>query len=286
MLSPLRLAWRLALPLLALGAVILGMVLRGGEMFSPGALSARHPRGVPRGGVGSHAEVKGNCSACHSAPWNGDTMADRCLNCHSDIRDQIAARLSLHGKLPGVMRCRSCHTEHTGEHATLISLAGFDHAWTGFHLTGRHQGTECKACHTGESYRGTPHTCSSCHAEPKAHQGRFGTDCARCHSTETWGGATFRHRFPLNHGRRGTLTCATCHTSATDFRTWTCYGCHEHSQRKIESKHLKKRIVDFQNCARCHSGGRKHDRGKWEGGREFREWMKDGRKRKRERRDD
>jgi hypothetical protein len=49
--------------------------------------------------------------------------------------------------------------------------------------------------------------------------------------------------------------CATCHTDESNFKVYTCYNCHEHRPVKIEQKHVRRNIVNFQDCTRCH--GRK-----------------------------
>ena len=46
-------------------------------MFSPGALSARSEDGQVLGGVKSHAELVGDCTACHVDPWSSAVMASR-----------------------------------------------------------------------------------------------------------------------------------------------------------------------------------------------------------------
>jgi hypothetical protein len=247
------------LTLAAVGALLLA---RGGRMFSPGGLSAFARRGVALGGVPSHAELGGNCSACHVAPWGRETMAGRCLGCHEDVRAQIEEKKPLHGRMSEGMACRRCHTEHHGPHAALTSLASFDHDLTGFALTGKHRGVGCASCHPRNVFKGTPQACASCHAEPAVHKGRYGTDCARCHSAASWGGATFKHTFPLSHGarRRRTNACATCHPKAHDYRTYTCYGCHAHEPGRIERKHVRRGITDFEGCVRCHPTGREHER--------------------------
>src|SRR5437879_3020674 len=80
------------------GAVVVGVALSGGGMFSPGKLNAQSKGGVQLGGVSSHAELGGKCSACHVSPWSGQTMADRCMACHTDIRGQIDGHQPLHGR--------------------------------------------------------------------------------------------------------------------------------------------------------------------------------------------
>ena len=90
-------------------AVVLGA--GGQQMFSPGELNAQS-RGVqPVGGVMSHAQLSNNCAACHAPPWGSETMADRCLNCHSGVRAQIEGRKAMHGLLPDGRDCRACHSE-------------------------------------------------------------------------------------------------------------------------------------------------------------------------------
>lgn len=246
----------------ALGLSFLLVFARGGGMFSPGALNGQQRTNTRLGGAASHADLEGRCSACHVPPWGRATMSERCLDCHTDIRRQIDSRLALHGQLSEGQPCRACHTEHKGSHAALTDLAAFDHDRAAFRLTGKHRETACQACHAGPVYKGTPQTCNSCHTEPSAHAGRFGTDCAGCHTTATWAGATFAHRFPLNHGtkKQGPSTCATCHPAANDFKTYTCYGCHAHTADRIERKHHRIAAAELADCVRCHANGREHDR--------------------------
>jgi hypothetical protein len=188
-------------------------------------------------------------------------MADRCLGCHTDVRRQLDRHEPLHGLVPDGMQCRSCHSEHNGPHGALTSLDRFDHDFTAFKLTGKHQAAACGACHSNNTFKGTPQDCVACHAEPKVHRGRFGTACAQCHSTDTWTGGSFKHVFPLNHGRRGIVACVTCHPSPASYRHYTCYGCHAHQPAQMERRHARIRnLVDLLACARCHPTGREHRR--------------------------
>jgi hypothetical protein len=167
-------------------AVGAGISATGGSMFSPGTLNAHPVVRASLGGVNSHAELGGKCSACHVPPWSAQTMADRCLECHSDVRSQIEAHQPLHGKFANSTQCRNCHTEHKGERAALTDLSTFDHDCAAFALTGKHRSVECNSCHTSGAHKGTPTTCAGCHAEPQVHKGRFGKDCANCHTTDDW----------------------------------------------------------------------------------------------------
>lgn len=251
-------------PWIVLGTLLLtaaAYLVRGEALFNPGSL-----RDVPAGkkslgGVRSHAELADRCSACHATIESGLTMESLCLGCHTDVHSQIDRRLPLHGRLTDAESCRKCHTEHRGSKATLTDFAHFDHGITAFPLTGKHQLTNCSACHKDQTYKGTSQSCVACHAEPKVHPSSFGTDCMKCHSTATWKRATITaefHKFPIRHGggkNRG--ECATCHALPNDYRTYTCYGCHRHEPEKTAEKHLKWNIVELQACAKCHLTGRK-----------------------------
>lgn len=379
----------------------------GGHMFSSGDLNAQVGESV--GGVNSHAQIS-ECKACHSAPWESDTMADRCLACHTDIAEQMLNVAQLHGAIAEKdpsLACRDCHFEHRGATASLTemgdnvfphdemgySLKGhqltvkneafvcsdchgedistfasdscqtchneidivftqahllsfgseclachdgidrygddfnhntfkfqlvgghteatctgchlnarsivdlqsapqdcyschfqqdehqgqfgtqceachtpenwdavsFDHSLSDFPLTGAHVTVRCEDCHINDTFVGTQSSCVSCHAEPVEHLGQFGTDCEACHTTTAWTPATFtgNHTFPLDHGERGQVSCTTCHP--TNYTTYTCYGCHEHTESNIISEHREEGISDFQNCVECHADGREHD---------------------------
>jgi hypothetical protein len=246
---------------LATMASVVALILAGGgKIFSPGQLNSQSRKNVSLGGVISHAETGGNCATCHAPPWSSESMADRCLVCHANVKTQLDTQQPLHGKLSAARQCRTCHTEHQGSHAVLTSLDRFDHDLAAFKLTGRHLKVDCQSCHVANVYRGTPQTCASCHAEPKMHKGPYGTACAQCHSTTAWTGAVFKHTFPLQHGqRRKQNTCATCHPAAPDYRTYTCYNCHEHKPQQMERRHANRNIVNLQNCASCHPTGREHE---------------------------
>ncbi len=241
--------------------VILGLA-RGGVIFSPGPLNAQAgPEAL--GGVSTHAETGGHCSACHVAPWSQETMSVRCLGCHTNVAQEIQDPTSLHGTIDAGGKgapCYNCHPEHRGAAASLTVLngTGFDHSRTAFPLTGAHLAVACTRCHANNVFVGTPQDCLSCHGEPDYHAGLLGTDCAGCHNTAGWTPARFAatHSFPLNHGfAQG--SCRTCHPSYLG--TYTCYGCHEHKQATIEQRHQEEGIANLHDCARCHPQGRGGD---------------------------
>jgi hypothetical protein len=249
-----------AITLAALGAVAIAYATGGGQMFSPGELNAQSRGEAPLGGVSSHAEIAGNCAACHAPPWSDEPQSLRCLSCHTEVDRQIDAQRPLHGMIAGAGECRSCHTEHQGPHGALTDMARFDHDWTAFPLTGSHVGVQCGKCHRGESYQGVATDCAACHAEPQIHLGRFGTRCGECHSTATFENGKFEHSFPLNHGggpKNKQKACAMCHEPAANFTTYTCYVCHRHDPLKTQEKHARRGLVEIQDCAGCHPNGRR-----------------------------
>jgi hypothetical protein len=194
---------------------------------------------------GGHTGVP--CTKCH---LNSRTVADLqsapqdCYSCHQK-NDEHNGEFGTD--------CAGCHTPNGWEGAT------FDHSRSNFPLTGAHAQVRCEDCHENGVFKGTSSACVSCHAEPTEHAGQFGTDCAACHTTNAWTPAAFNgdHTFPLDHGESGLVSCATCHPAG--YKTYTCYGCHEHSESNIRSKHQEEGISNFENCMECHADGREHD---------------------------
>ena len=123
-----------------------------------------------------------------------------------------------------------------------VQLAGrdFNHAATGFPLTGGHATAACETCHVAGVFKGTAKTCDGCHAlgkrvvatpMPTSH---IVTDapCDSCHfNASTFLGARF------NHGTALPGQCATCHNgrqsmgrpashSSGNKATKSCDQCH------------------------------------------------------------
>ncbi len=241
--------------LVTLVGVTVVLAVRGQGMFSPGALNAEVRQETERGGVRSHAELTNNCAACHAEPWSGGTMSGRCLDCHSEVREQIERKGPMHGLLAQGKECRECHTEHKGAHAGLTDMTTFDHTCTAFPLTGGHRHVDCKSCHTGSVYRGTPTDCNSCHAEPKIHKDRFGADCAGCHNVKTWKFTTgtafkFNHDFTTYKltGKHTKVDCKGCHA-------WEVFVKAGARRETLAAEVFK---GTPQNCAACHAEPKTH----------------------------
>ena len=255
------LAALLALVLLA-GA---GLVW-GGLPFSPGPLNAQGS-GQTLGGVRAHAETGSRCSACHAPFWGSETMADRCVLCHTDIAAQLRDPNSLHAVVMSSgdkQPCYVCHPEHRGSDGqlTMLDPDTFPHQATGYSLQG-HQRTaddspfDCAGCHGENLASSDPVNCAACHrdldaAYMRAHDGAFGPDCLACHDGLDTYGAPFDHgqtAFPLS-GRHSPLGCAGCHQGAqgiADLKDTPqdCIACHQ-----ADDAHDGQFGED---CAACHS---------------------------------
>jgi hypothetical protein len=236
-------------------------VVKGPVLFSPGGLSAMS-KGHTYGGVSSHAQIKG-CGSCHSAPWSSQTMADKCLACHTDVASQMQSGSGIHAQMAGSVSsptCKGCHTDHHGPNGTTTF---FDHSKTSFKLTGAHTKVACNLCHGNatslQDFRNAPTTCYGCHAKNDPHKGSFGQQCDQCHNTSSWAGANFKHDIiPVNHGTdQQASTCQTCHPNGTG--TYTCYGCHRHTPANVQSGHEGQSAAQLADCIRCHKGGKVHD---------------------------
>ncbi|MEJ2208950.1 MAG: cytochrome c3 family protein [Anaerolineae bacterium] len=247
-------------------AIALVLLLWGGSLFSPGPLNAQ-AGAKALGGVRSHAEVGGRCSACHPAPWSGETLSDRCLACHVEVQDQLADPASLHGTLDdvgSVRPCYGCHGEHGGAEAALtrVSAESFPHQATGFSLQGHAEtdaGDEfaCADCHGQDLTSFELDTCGECHRDLdaiflQAHAGAFGDGCLACHDGVDRYGAAYNHAevaFALE-GAHDATHCAACHSGArtpADLQSTPqdCYACHQEDD--AHGGELG------QDCAECHT---------------------------------
>ena len=195
------------------------------DMFSPGDLAK------------GHASLDGltNCTKCHVA--GQQLSGERCLGCHTELRERVAKGRGLHGRLPAAERaaCQTCHHEHQGREFALVDWGKggrkeFDHARTGLELHGKHRRADCAKCHDRRlvrdpavlevigkqpnrtTYLGAPAACITCHFDE--HRGQLSNDCQKCHSDEGWKPARgFKHArtaYPLE-GKHARVECAKCH---------------------------------------------------------------------------
>jgi cytochrome c1 len=200
--------------------------------------------------TGAHASLQ--CVACHAKGYTG-TSTD-CASCH--INDYNGAMSPPHKSSNFPTTCAICHTTTAWQPAT------FDHATTGFPLTGAHSSLQCVACHT-TGYTATSAQCISCHQNdyngtnnPNHKAAGFPTDCSICHSTTSWDNAKFDHntatKFPLT-GAHTTLQCVACHANNVFAGTpTTCGSCHINDYNGTTNPNHKSAGFPT-DCSICHS---------------------------------
>ncbi len=172
---------------------------------------------------------------------------------------------SPHGKLPPGLDCSSCHVSKNWH--TLRSPLGFDHAKTGFPLTGAHLHAACAQCHLDLHFDKPnvgPNQCGSCHVD--VHEGHMLEACSECHTTQSFRQVNAelihsRTDFPLTGAHRQ-ITCQACHTNAasgafTPLPT-ACASCH---MREYHSTTLPNHAAMgySTDCAECHTTVDWHD---------------------------
>lgn len=183
----------------------------------------------PGGLLKGHAKIEGECSKCHT-PLLGPSN-EKCIACHkpAEIRSKKKSRVPFHQNLKE-KSCTACHTDHLGPDAAGATRE-FKHD-----LLEQSVLASCQECHTKPT--------DTLHRNVVA-------NCGTCHSNTAWKPATFDHARYFRFDRDHPPDCKTCHTEG-DYKRYTCYGCHEHSERNVRKEHLEEGIRDFQNCTRCH----------------------------------
>jgi len=242
-------------------------------MVSPGAV------------VAGHADIATDCFACH-APLRG-ASSERCIACHalSDIGLRTSKGVALANKSVKTsfhqelieQDCVACHSDHLGPKLTQRSRKPFSHSL--LRVAVREQ---CQSCHkapTDNLHRQVPGNCTQCHSQQAWKPATFAhsvlpvavreqcqschkspTDtlhrqvsgnCTQCHSLQAWKPATFAHEKFFVLDRDHNTRCETCHLN-NNYKTYTCYGCHEHSPARVRAEHMEEGIRNFENCVKCH----------------------------------
>jgi hypothetical protein len=192
-----------------------------------------------------------------TVPWRWTALAFAALAASPAAGIAQERTRSPHGEL--ALECSACH-QPRGWTPVRISRA-FDHARSGFPLSGAHAATRCRACHQSLDFKGTPATCAGCHED--VHLGELGADCARCHSPRSFldRSAMWRAhqttRFPLE-GSHLAADCRACHTPAAQGRLQFvnqpagCAACHlDAYQAARNPDHAAGGFP--QDCAQCHA---------------------------------
>lgn len=251
------------------------------RMINPGELSQ------------GHQNLDNKCLSCHQPFWG--ISNDKCISCHKLAtigKDTLFSIDTLTNKSKVLFHesfinqdCIACHSDHKGIDPKL-SLTKFEHSLitkpvlnncVSCHKSPDNElhkqlTVDCKSCHNTSDWKAVKtfnheliqglnkNNCISCHQLPKDefHQS-VKTNCNECHTTQKWLPSTFNHaKFFVLDKDHNPNKCSTCHVD-NNFKTYTCYGCHEHSEAKIRSEHLEEGIRDFQDCVLCHKSADEHD---------------------------
>ena len=206
--------------------------------------------------TGAHTVPPRLCSDCHIGN-NYNLTSTACISCHLKDYDNTTNPNHVAGGF--AQTCDTCHNTSAWQPAT------FDHAKSGFPLTGAHTvpPRQCSDCHTNNNYNITVTTCISCHqndyanaTSPVPHAG-FPTGCQQCHDTVQWTDAKFDHTttgFQLT----GMHTvpprqCTDCHVANNyALNSAACVNCHlKDYQGTTNPNHVTGNFP--QACGSCHS---------------------------------
>src|SRR5207302_1049078 len=183
--------------------------------------------------IGAHAALE--CDACHKGAAVGQFqgLSTQCYSCHAQSYQKTSNPNHMASKFSTT--CEQCHTMDTWLNAK------FDHATSGFPLTGAHATVACEQCHTNGNFNLTSAStaCVSCHLKdfqgttnPNHVAGGFAQTCDTCHNTAAWQPATFDHYsadFPLTGSHTvPPRPCADCHANNNyNITVTTCVSCHQ-----------------------------------------------------------
>jgi hypothetical protein len=211
-------------------AVLVTALASRADFLSPGPLSKSHEK----------LEGLSNCTSCHAK--GSQVSEQRCLDCHSELGGEIAAKKGFHGSIPPAQlsTCNACHHEHQGKNFKIIEWPGgdrkrFDHRKTGYVLEGKHAQLDCNSCHLAKlvvepnvrtliaqqpqrtTFLGLGTSCQQCHFDE--HRGQLAGACTTCHTQSAWKPAPgFSHAktdFALR-GKHASVDCLKCHARTLD----------------------------------------------------------------------
>lgn len=199
------------------------------------------------------AHLMADCQACHAPVAQGHlsfvNRPTQCAGCH--FAKYALTTNPAHQAAGFSQVCEQCHLTISWDRAA------YDHASSGFALTGAHKNLSCSTngCHADGVYaKRAGVSCVSCHlanfsntTNPPHQTAGFPQSCADCHSTATWAGARFAHTwFPISSGRHSGIACTTCHATSGTYTLFSCRTCHGDTHGKNYTD---------QQCYSCHPTG-------------------------------
>ena len=210
--------------------------------------------------TGMHLVPPRLCTDCH-VNNNYNLTSTACVTCH--LKDYQGTTNPNHVASNFPQTCEQCHDTTSWLNAT------FNHAATGFALTGSHTvpPRQCTDCHVNNNYNLTSTACVSCHQtdynnakSPIDHISvGFPTTCELCHDTVLWTDGTFDHSktaFPLTGMHTSPpRQCVDCHVNNNYTTLPTdCYGCHKADyQATTNPGHAAQPQFFPTTCVSCHN---------------------------------
>jgi hypothetical protein len=215
--------------------------------------------------MGRHLAL--DCEGCHPGMPETDfrNASSDCIACHRVDYERVAT--PNHAQSGFSTDCRTCHQLMAWTPAAMSDHDALFPIFSGVHQS---RWSNCAECHTSPgNYR--VFDCLSCHEHTPEntdshHAGMPGyayssNECLACHPTGTAGRYTEHDAqfFPIYSGSHSGhwADCASCHTTGS--AAFSCIDCHEHSQTRMDDKHLGKvqgYSYDSNECLRCHPDGR------------------------------
>jgi len=221
--------------------------------FSNSTFSAEYELMMMPGKVISgHAKYEAECDKCH-VRFSQKSQMDLCLDCHVKIAKDIQDKDRLHALDKRIIDvdCKTCHTDHIGRDADILSFStdSLNHDDTKFHLKEAHKSVACSGCHKPDKkYREAPSKCFDCHKDDDIHKEKLGKKCQDCHNEKNWTKTKFDHDktdYKLT-GKHKKTQCLLCHPAQKYKKVpKKCVGCH-----KLNDVHKNKYKDD---CKRCHT---------------------------------
>jgi hypothetical protein len=210
--------------------------------------------------TGSHTVPPRACTDCH-VNNNYNLTSTACVSCHqTDYNNATTPVNHISAGFPTT--CESCHD------TVLWTDATFNHASTGFTLTGAHTVPPrlCTDCHVNNNYSLNSTLCYNCHQKdyagtnnPAHAAAGFPTTCELCHDTTVWTDSTFNHNntpFPLTGSHTvPPRQCTDCHVNGNYTTLPTaCYGCHQTDyQNTTNPGHSTQPQFFPTTCQNCHN---------------------------------
>ena len=210
--------------------------------------------------TGAHTVPPRQCTDCH-VNNNYNLTSTACVSCHQTDYNNATTPVN-HVAASFPTTCETCHDTVLWTHGT------FNHATTGFNLTGAHTVPPrlCTDCHVNNNYALNSTLCYSCHQKdyagttnPAHASAGFPTTCELCHDTTTWTDSTFNHNtttFPLTGSHTvPPRVCTDCHVN-NNYTTLptACVGCHQTDYNNTTNPGHKAQPQFFPTtCQNCHN---------------------------------